>query len=208
MHDYFDVDNWEAINDFEYDHDPIMISSMGKDILTFIFNLLSTLDICFVFLWYKLWYSEPTTRRTEDVVNHVHQRRPMSRTVAPFDVSSEEKPDGLRKNQNNPNFDASSSQMINHEQSSGSAGLFSIDCTTDMPSSFEDEERMLMEAILMSLKDCTTTQTAKDETSSSELSKASTSQNSHSSTSPSNFSELRIIDSSSKSTSFPPQQVD
>jgi len=180
MHDYFDVDNWEAINDFENNHSSIIIPSL-----------------------------EPTTRSTEDVVNHVHQRTPMSRTDAPSDVSNEKKPHGLRKNQNSPNCDASSSQMINHEQSSsGSPGLFSIDCTSDMPSNFEDEERMLMEAILMSLKDSTITQKAPDETSSSEFSKASTSQNSHSSTSSSNFSELPIIDSSSKSTSDPTQQVD
>lgn len=35
--------------------------------------------------------------------------------------------------------------MINHEQSSsGSPGLFSIDCTSDMPSNFEDEERVIV----------------------------------------------------------------
>lgn len=38
-------DNWEAINDFENNHSSIIIPSLGKNILTFIFNLLGTLGI-------------------------------------------------------------------------------------------------------------------------------------------------------------------
>lgn len=117
-------DNWEAINDFENNHSSIIIPSLGKNILTFIFNLLGTLGIYSFFMISIMvfrTYNKKHGRCCEPCAskNTYESDRCMSYVMdaffilissfkyhlmfvmfvlaqAPSDVSNEKKPHGLR----------------------------------------------------------------------------------------------------------------
>ncbi|KAG6466446.1 hypothetical protein ZIOFF_075752 [Zingiber officinale] len=102
---------------------------------------------------------------TEDAIAQLRSRRPMSRTEVPRDISSqqndnEDQEHGLTSNVG-PSSTLPHDNMANGDSygwltptSQGNEYLeYSFDSFSDMPCSIEDEERMIMEAMIESLKD-------------------------------------------------------
>ncbi|XP_019230217.1 PREDICTED: uncharacterized protein LOC109211170 [Nicotiana attenuata] len=107
------------------------------------------------------------TSSTEDVIKQVRSKRPMSRTEVPSDISAQDNQTEDQKEGTGTNSAPSSSKMISFELSNGDpfgssvpASIddddyveYSLDSLADFPSNVEEEERMLMKAVLESLKD-------------------------------------------------------
>ncbi|GAU12031.1 hypothetical protein TSUD_196550 [Trifolium subterraneum] len=110
--------------------------------------------------------AEPSTSSTVEAIEEVRSRRPMSRMEVPSDISSK---DAQCENEEEKCGDTSpsSSSMISFELSNGHAYgpqvptmlddnqfvEYQLEDLAGFPSSAEEEERMLMEAVMMSLKD-------------------------------------------------------
>lgn len=107
------------------------------------------------------------TSSTEDVIKQVRSKRPMSRTEVPSDISA---PDNQTEDQGEgtgAHSAPSSSKMISFELSNGEpfgpnvpASIddddyveYPLDNMADFPSNVDEEEMMLMKAVLASLKD-------------------------------------------------------
>lgn len=102
------------------------------------------------------------TSSTEDVIKQVRSKRPMSRTEVPSDISAQD-----NQTEDQDDSAASSSKMISFELSNGDpfgpnvpASIddddyveYPLDNMADFPSNVDEEERMLMKAVLESLKD-------------------------------------------------------
>ncbi|XP_057757520.1 uncharacterized protein LOC130976626 [Arachis stenosperma] len=113
---------------------------------------------------------ESSTCWTVDAIRQVHSRRPMSRMEVPSHTPSKDErcdhEDGI-----------SSSSMISFELSNGGATVpatldddadfveYQLQDLTGFPSSAEEEERMLKEAVMVSLEDLEVTNPQKDESS-------------------------------------------
>ncbi|CAN1129537.1 Uncharacterized protein YqkD [Linum perenne] len=109
----------------------------------------------------------PSATSTEDAIEQVRARRPMSRIEVPSDIPSEEEKSETQDVETDDDHVPSSSQMINFELSNGTPYgphvpttadddqfvEYELDDLTGVPSNAEEEERMLMEAIIASLKD-------------------------------------------------------
>ncbi|CAN0898547.1 Uncharacterized protein YqkD [Linum grandiflorum] len=112
-----------------------------------------------------------STSSTRDAIKQVRARRPMSRIEVPSDIPTtevkSENQDGETDDDNVP----SSSQMISFELSNGNPTTpnddqyveYQLEDLTGVPSSLDEEERMLMEAIIASLKDMEVPQPAAGE---------------------------------------------
>ncbi|PNY08891.1 hypothetical protein L195_g005429 [Trifolium pratense] len=112
------------------------------------------------------YFAEPSTSSTVEAIEEVRSRRPMSRMEVPSDISSK---DGQCVNEEEKCGDTSpsSSSMISFELSNGHPYdpqaptmlddnqfvEYQLEDLAGFPSSAEEEERMLMEAVMMSLKD-------------------------------------------------------
>ncbi|XP_020267346.1 uncharacterized protein LOC109842856 isoform X2 [Asparagus officinalis] len=105
-------------------------------------------------------HPELASGSTEDAISQLRSRRPMSRTEVPSDISSQEKQD--EPEGNGADGPSSSSRLFSDALPSNGHSLspvddeyveYSFDNFSDIPSSMEDEERMIMEAIMESLKD-------------------------------------------------------
>ncbi|KAL5065313.1 hypothetical protein RYX36_027050 [Vicia faba] len=136
VNEYFGKDAWRSVHELGYNNES---SSTNK---------------------------EPSTSSTIDAINEVRSRRPMSRMEVPSDISSKddkcENEEGKCSNASPP-----SSSMISFELSDGHpydprvpAALdddqyveYQLEDLAGFPSSAEEEERMLMEAVMESLKD-------------------------------------------------------
>ncbi|XP_071716104.1 uncharacterized protein [Rutidosis leptorrhynchoides] len=102
---------------------------------------------------------------TEDAINQLRSKRPMSRTEVPSDIPSTDKQCNSEDEGSStvPTPSSSSSKMINFEFSNGHRYPSSVDDNEyveyplqhveGFPCDLEEEERMLMEAVLLSLKD-------------------------------------------------------
>ncbi|XP_071742047.1 uncharacterized protein [Rutidosis leptorrhynchoides] len=102
---------------------------------------------------------------TEDAINQLRSKRPMSRTEVPSDIPSTDKQCNSEDEgaTTGPTPSSSSSKMINFEFSNGHSYSSSADDNEyveyplqhveGFPCDVEEEERMLMEAVLLSLKD-------------------------------------------------------
>uniref|UniRef100_A0A1J3IIS9 Uncharacterized protein YqkD n=1 Tax=Noccaea caerulescens TaxID=107243 RepID=A0A1J3IIS9_NOCCA len=104
---------------------------------------------------------------TSDAINEVRMKRPMSRTEVPSSVPSNQSSSETKEKENHEGSSSSSSDMISFELSNGdpypphlAVALdddqyveFHIDELADFPSNAEEEERMLMKAVMESLKD-------------------------------------------------------
>ncbi|KAL6503432.1 hypothetical protein OROGR_025355 [Orobanche gracilis] len=134
IHDYAPKGTWSNIHDLEFSHD-----------------LLSS-------------HAGPATSSTEDAIRILRSRRPMSMMVVPADMSLKDKQPDAQVESRDSDSQASSSNMISFELSgAGSHAPLSInddeyveyplDTLADFPSNVEEEERMLMVAVLESLKD-------------------------------------------------------
>ncbi|XP_020702534.1 uncharacterized protein LOC110114100 isoform X2 [Dendrobium catenatum] len=136
MHDYFDQDNWDTINDIEYRNHRLIEPAPGL-----------------------------TTSSTEDAISQLRSRRPMSRMEVPSDISCSENIHGPEENGGEsdlgptarPYADALPNGHTNSwpipARTDGEYVEYSLDGLSDMPTTIEDEERMIMEAIIESLKD-------------------------------------------------------
>ncbi|KAK6913861.1 hypothetical protein RJ641_021182 [Dillenia turbinata] len=104
---------------------------------------------------------------TEDAIQQVRSKRPMSRMEVPADISSEDRQSEAQEGEPESNQIPSSSGMISFELSNGHPYgphvpttidddqyvEYPLDNIADFPSNVEEEERMFMEAVLESLKD-------------------------------------------------------
>lgn len=86
--------------------------------------------------------TEPPSARTEDAINQLRSKRPMSRTEVPPDISQ-------GKQFGEPSHGGGTKTDYEYAEYS----FDGLDGLSDVPSSIEDEERMLMEAIMQSLKE-------------------------------------------------------
>ncbi|KAK4379914.1 hypothetical protein RND71_001776 [Anisodus tanguticus] len=107
------------------------------------------------------------TSSTEDVIKQVRSKRPMSRTEVPSDISAQDNQTEDQEEGTGTESAPSSSKMISFELSNGApfgpnvpASIddddyveYPLDNMADFPSNVEEEERMLMKAVLESLKD-------------------------------------------------------
>nr|XP_043623769.1 uncharacterized protein LOC122595468 [Erigeron canadensis] len=98
---------------------------------------------------------------TEDAINQLRSKRPMSRTEVPSDIPSADKKCNS-EDEGTTNKPTSSSKMINIEFSNGHPCSsaedheyveYPLQHVEGFPCDVEEEERMLMEAVLLSLKD-------------------------------------------------------
>ncbi|CAH9122248.1 unnamed protein product [Cuscuta epithymum] len=112
---------------------------------------------------------------TEDCIKQLRSKRPMSKTEVPSNITANDKQYEDKEAESGANLLASSSSnMISFELSNGDTSdqnmpasidddeyvEYSLNDLVDFPSSMEEEERMLMEAVLESLKDIELTTTA------------------------------------------------
>ncbi|KAK4856771.1 hypothetical protein QYF36_020991 [Acer negundo] len=137
MHDYFGKDSWSTVHELGYYPDTAAASN------------------------------EPVASSTSEAIEQVRSKRPMSRIEVPSDISAtdnqaETKDEGITGNQS-----PSSSNMISFELSNGNPYgphvptmtnedqfvEYQLDDLAGFPSNVEEEERMFMEAVIMSLKD-------------------------------------------------------
>ncbi|XP_071723371.1 uncharacterized protein [Rutidosis leptorrhynchoides] len=139
--DYFGKGGWSTLNEFSY----IPGSSSALKV------------------------TESSASSTVEAMEQVRSKRPMSRTEVPSDISS--KNDHLEDEDTDDDDDpcpsSSSPNMISFELSNGHAYgpqvpnlmdddqfvEYGLDDLTGFPSNLEEEERMLMEAVMLSLKD-------------------------------------------------------
>ncbi|XP_022761960.1 uncharacterized protein LOC111307900 isoform X2 [Durio zibethinus] len=115
---------------------------------------------------------EPATSSTADAIEQIRSKRPMSRTEVPSDIPSKENHPGCQDKDTVDDNGPSSSNMISFELSNGHPFgphvpttmdddqyvEYQLDDLTGFPCNVEEEERMLMEAIIESLKDLETPQ--------------------------------------------------
>ncbi|KAL3380396.1 hypothetical protein AABB24_000834 [Solanum stoloniferum] len=107
------------------------------------------------------------TSSTEDVIKQVRSKRPMSRIEVPSDISAQDNQTADQEEGTGTYSAPSSSKMISFELSNGDpfgpnvpASIddddyveYPLDNMADFPSNVDEEERMLMKAVLESLKD-------------------------------------------------------
>lgn len=136
VNDYFGKDAWRSVHELGYSNES---SSKNK---------------------------EPSTSSTVDAIKEVRSRRPMSRMEVPSDISSKDE-QSVNEEEKCGDTSPPSSSMINFELSDGHPYgphvptvlddnqyvEYQLEDLAGFPSSAEEEERMLMEAVMESLKD-------------------------------------------------------
>ncbi|EXC05734.1 hypothetical protein L484_011315 [Morus notabilis] len=114
-------------------------------------------------------YFEPTSGSAQDDIKRLRSRRPMSRTEVPSDIIPKDD-QSKTKDQKGDDLCSSSSQMISFEFTNGSQCgphlpttmdddqyvEYELDDLSGFPSDVDEEKRMFMEAVLLSLKDLNT----------------------------------------------------
>lgn len=159
MHEYIDRVTWNALHGLGYvDGNPIA-------------------------------FKGPATSRG-DAIQQLRARRPMSRMEVPPDIATGDLQQVPQEDGSGADSSSSSSRLINFELANGQpygphvpSSLeddhfveYPLDYSADFPCDLEEEERMLMEAVMESLKDLQTNSTGTEEpaTSQSEPSASST----------------------------------
>lgn len=111
--------------------------------------------------------AEPSASSTADAIEQVRSKRPMSRTEVPSDISAKDNEPVSTDKQIGGTLSRSASNMISFELSDGHPYgphvptamdddqyvEYQLDDLAGFPSNVEEEERMFMEAVIMSLKD-------------------------------------------------------
>ncbi|KAH7573682.1 hypothetical protein JRO89_XS03G0191100 [Xanthoceras sorbifolium] len=137
MHDYFGKDRWSTVHEVGYFPETAAASQ------------------------------EPVSSSTADAIEQVRSKRPMSRTEVPSDISAKDNQAEAKDEGTSGNQSPSSSNMISFEISNGTPYgphvptmtnddqyvEYQLDDLSGFPSNVEEEERMFMEAVIMSLKD-------------------------------------------------------
>ncbi|XP_024193961.1 uncharacterized protein LOC112197487 isoform X1 [Rosa chinensis] len=136
MHDNFGKGSWRTVREVDYDHGSVTASS-----------------------------KEPATSgSTQDAISQLRSRRPMSRTDVPSGVSSKDDESHSKDGKVDHDPCPSSSDMISFEFSNGHPHVpapmdndqyveYQLEDLAGFPSDVEEEERMFMEAVILSLKD-------------------------------------------------------
>ncbi|PON80200.1 Alpha/beta hydrolase fold [Parasponia andersonii] len=115
-------------------------------------------------------FSKATPGSTQDAIKNLRSRRPMSRTEVPSDIPSTDNQFKTKDQKCDDNLCSSSSKMISFEFSNGDPCgphvpttmdddqyvEYELDDLAGFPSDVEEEERMFMEAVILSLKDLET----------------------------------------------------
>ncbi|GMH08377.1 hypothetical protein Nepgr_010217 [Nepenthes gracilis] len=152
MHDYIDKATWNALHGLGYSDGKSVALSEG-----------------------------PATTSTEDAIEQLRSRRPMSRMEVPPDIATGGKQYEVKEDGTGNDSSSSSSGMISFEFSNGHpygpqvpASIeddcyveYPLDYSADFPCDLEEEERMLMEAVRESLKDLEMTRSHSEEPASS-----------------------------------------
>ncbi|KAH9683062.1 Hydrolase 4 domain-containing protein [Citrus sinensis] len=137
MHDYFGKGNLSTLHELGYFQEPSTASA------------------------------EPSATSTADAIEQVRSKRPMSRTEVPSDISTKDNEPVSTDKQIGGTLSRSASNMISFELSDGHPYgphvptamdddqyvEYQLDDLAGFPSNVEEEERMFMEAVIMSLKD-------------------------------------------------------
>ncbi|KAJ7954977.1 Alpha/beta-Hydrolases superfamily protein [Quillaja saponaria] len=139
MHDYFGKGGWRNLHEVPADHESSFVSK------------------------------EPSTSSTADAIEQLRSKRPMSRMEVPSDMPSnyEHNEHEDKKFNGDQSPSSSSSKMISFELSNGHPYgpnvpttleddqyvEYQLDDLAGFPCNVEEEERMLMEAVIESLKD-------------------------------------------------------
>ncbi|KAL9410462.1 hypothetical protein AB3S75_044264 [Citrus x aurantiifolia] len=137
MHDYFGKGNLSTLHELGYFQEPSTASA------------------------------EPSATSTADAIEQVRSKRPMSRTEVPSDISAKDNEPASTDKQIGGTLSRSASNMISFELSDGHPYgphvptamdddqyvEYQLDDLAGFPSNVEEEERMFMEAVIMSLKD-------------------------------------------------------
>ncbi|KAL5782455.1 hypothetical protein ACOSP7_007484 [Xanthoceras sorbifolium] len=137
MHDYFGKDRWSTVHEVGYFPETAAASQ------------------------------EPVSSSTADAIEQVRSKRPMSRTEVPSDISAKDNQAEAKDEGTSGDQSPSSSNMISFEISNGTPYgphvptmtnddqyvEYQLDDLSGFPSNVEEEERMFMEAVIMSLKD-------------------------------------------------------
>ncbi|XP_024034873.1 uncharacterized protein LOC18032224 isoform X2 [Citrus clementina] len=137
MHDYFGKGNLSTLHELGYFQEPSTASA------------------------------EPSATSTADAIEQVRSKRPMSRTEVPSDISAKDNEPVSTDKQIGGTLSRSASDMISFELSDGHPYgphvptamdddqyvEYQLDDLAGFPSNVEEEERMFMEAVIMSLKD-------------------------------------------------------
>nr|CAD1833650.1 unnamed protein product [Ananas comosus var. bracteatus] len=138
MHNYFDQGPWDTMHDIEYENHNFVEPPAAQ-----------------------------VTTTTEDAIAQLRSRRLMSRTEVPSGLStqegcdaSEEKvteggvgPSSSRVCPTNLSNDHPERQLTSPTAEDGEYLEYSFDGLSEIPCTVEDEQRMIMEAIILSLKD-------------------------------------------------------
>ncbi|XP_008223032.1 PREDICTED: uncharacterized protein LOC103322864 [Prunus mume] len=138
LHDSFGKGSWRSVHEVNYDN--------GRSTAS----------------------KEPATSSSQqDAIRQLRSRRPMSRTEVPSGISSKDDPSESKDGKANNDLCPSSSDMISFEFSNGHPCEPHVPITMDddqyveyqlddlagFPSDVDEEERMFMEAVILSLKD-------------------------------------------------------
>ncbi|KAL6971413.1 hypothetical protein U1Q18_031090 [Sarracenia purpurea var. burkii] len=138
-HNYLGKATWSTLHGVEYVDDDFFTASIG-----------------------------PATSSTEDAINQLRSKRPMSRTEVPSDISPKNtQSEGKQEEGSGTEPIPSSSKLISFEFTNGHPSgphvptsmddgeyvEYPLDNLADFPSNVEEEERMFMEAVRESLKD-------------------------------------------------------
>ncbi|CAK9173687.1 unnamed protein product [Ilex paraguariensis] len=136
-HNYFGKGGWSTIHELRY-ADEILAASRG-----------------------------PAASSTEDALKQLRSKRPMSRMEVPSNVTSKDEQTEAQEEETGAEHIPSSSKMISFELSNGHPHgphvptslddddyvEYTLDNLADVPCNEEEEERMLLEAVMESLKD-------------------------------------------------------
>ncbi|KAH0992378.1 hypothetical protein GBA52_003861 [Prunus armeniaca] len=143
LHDNFGKGSWRSVHEVNYDNGR---STASKGMT-------------------KVPYS--TSSSQQDAIRQLRSRRPMSRTEVPSGISSKDDQSESKDGKANNDLCPSSSDMISFEFSNGHPCEPHVPTTMDddqyveyqlddlagFPSDVDEEERMFMEAVILSLKD-------------------------------------------------------
>ncbi|KAK8942886.1 hypothetical protein KSP39_PZI008960 [Platanthera zijinensis] len=148
MHDYFDQDNWDTVHDIDYRNQRVMEPAPGLP-----------------------------TSCTEDAISQLRSRRPMSRMEVPSDISCTENKNEPEEKGSESDLGTSSKGLHGEAPPNGHpnsrrtpgrqdgeyAEYTAVDGLSYAPTTIEDEERMIFEAIIESLKDLKQGKTQEEE---------------------------------------------
>ncbi|BFG15270.1 hypothetical protein CerSpe_015440 [Prunus speciosa] len=151
LHDNFGKGSWRSVHEVNYDNGRSTASKGMTKVPYCLFN-----------------FSKPATSSSQqDAIRQLRSRRPMSRTEVPSGISSKDDQSESKDGKANNDLYPSSSDMISFEFSNGHPCEPHVPTTLDddqyveyqlddlagFPSDVDEEERMFMEAVILSLKD-------------------------------------------------------